>query len=430
MPRKSGSKTSNKAKPYKKKSYKKKVYKKKAYAKRSTFFEPVGRYLGGLAGSVIGGPAGATVGSGLGSTAGSLVSKITGFGSYHVNKNTLYSNSIPQFQNHMGDGAIRIRHKEFIMDVVSSPTAGLFNTNVLHISASDQQTFPYLSQLAINFEEFAFEGLVFEYRTSSGSLSTTGQLGTVIGAVQFNSLAQPYINKQQMEASTFGQSTVASQSCLFPVECDSKQTPSNGIFYNMRPGIINVNNDLRWSRLGNFTIATQGMPSASETVGELYVSYDVVLLKPILIQDSGAAADHWTSDAGIVAGATYFGAVSTITPNSDVFTALTGTTINFDPSFNGRVQITYAVFGGAGAWLSPTMLNNPPSSNDLLLFNNDTQADLNVLTDPALNYCYSTGFFTINSQNGVGGFVTLNGGTFFTPVWMDLMIVQIPADFD
>lgn len=337
--------------------------------------------------------------------------------------------SIPQFQNRLGDGSIRIRHKEFIADVISSPTPGLFLPVTYHLSASDQYTFPYLSQIAVNFEEFAFEGLVFEYITSSGSISATGQLGTVVGAVQFNSLAAPYQNKQQMEASTFGQSTVASQSCLFPVECDAAQTPSNGIFYNIRPGISNVNNDLRWSQLGNFTLATVGMPNASETVGELYVSYDCVLMKPILIQDSGASADHWTNTTGIVAGTVYFGTSPQITPQSDNFTSLGGVDILFDSSFAGKVCIIYAVNGTAGAWVSPTMVAGIGATDLNILFAN-TQNDLNVATDPALTYAYSVGYFQISPVLGNRSVISLAGGTFFGPTDMDLIIMQIPADFD
>jgi len=402
-----------------------------ARSKPSKFFSPVGKYLGGAIGGYLGGPLGAGIGAGIGSSAGSMISKLTGFGSYKVMKNTISADSIPQFTSRMGDGSIRIRHKEFITDVISSATPGQFLPIVYHLSASDQQTFPYLSQLAVNFEEFAFEGLVFEYITSSGSLSTTGQLGTVVGATQFNSLAAPYANKQQMEASTFGQSTVASQSCLFPVECDASQTPSNGIFYNQRPGISNVNNDLRWSQLGNFSLATVGMPNASETVGELYVSYDCVLFKPILIQDSGAAADHWTATTGISIAApiAYFGTDAALTAQSDNFTTVATDLITFDPSFHGKVQILYAISGDPAGWIGPdfTPLTGATALNILI---NDSINYLDVFTNVGLNYTTTVGFFTINPVGGVGAQIQLTGGNFANPTTLDVIITQIPADFD
>lgn len=412
---------------------KKKVYKKKSTSKahrKSSFFAPVGKMIGGAAGGYIGGPAGALIGSQLGSSAGSLISKITGFGSYHVSKNTIITNSIPQFQNRAGDGSIRLKHKEFIADVKSSPTPGTFLPITYALSASDANTFPYLSQLAINFEEFAFEGLVFEYITSSGSLSTTGQLGTVVGAVQFNSLAQAYLNKQQMEASTFGQSTVASQSCLFPVECDAMQTPSNGIFYNSRPGITNVNNDKRWSQLGNFTIATVGMPLASETVGELYVSYDCVLMKPILIQDSGSLADHWIASTGIVAPTNYFGTNAVLTAQSDNFTSLTPTTITFNPSFQGKVQVSYAVHGALGAWADPLMAVGAGVTALNILDSNITYQYLKVGDAATEMQLFTVAYFIISSVGGARPVITLSGGAIFAPDYMDLIITSIPADFD
>lgn len=397
---------------------------------KSTIFAPIGRIAGTALGGLLGGPAAAGIGAGLGSTAGEYVSKLLGFGSYTVKRNTILDNSIPQFENRMGDGTIRIRHKEFIRDVISSSSPGNFNVITFNVSASNPTTFPYLSQLAVNFEEYAFEGLVFEYITSSGSISSTGQLGTVIGAMQFNSLAAPYVNKQQMEASTFGTSTVASQSCMFPIECDAMQTPSNGIFYNVRPGISNVNNDPRWSQLGNFSLATVGMPNASETVGELYVTYDCLLMKPILIQDSDARADHWIqpTGAGVVAGSVYFGTNPTLTAQSDNFTSLGGTVINFDPSFFGNVAISYALHGSAGLWVDPTMTAGNSSAVPLNLLDGGVTYQYvkdSLATDLEI---YTTAYFTIQPLGGVGGQVALAGGTFFNPTFMDLIIVQLPSD--
>jgi len=399
--------------------------------RQSTIFSPAGRYLGGLAGGFLGGPAGAAIGSSLGSTAGSLISKITGFGSYRVNKNTIFADSIPQFQSRLGDGSIRIRHKEFISDVISSSTPGLFNPVQFAVSASDANTFPYLSQLAVNFEEFAFEGLVFEYVTSSGSLSTTGQLGTCVGAMQFNSLAAPYVNKQQMEASTFGQSTVASQSCLFPIECDALQTPSNGIFYNSRPGIVPTNNDKRWNQLGNFTFATVGMPAASETVGELYVSYDVLLMKPILIQNSGCQADHYTATTAISGGTPYWGTDYALTSGSDNFTTLDGVdVVTIDPSFFGKIAVSFSWTGAAGLWLDPTAVAFNTGATALNILNGNT---VNQLPAAYLNGTFSTwitSYWNIAPVGGIGAKIQLTGGTTSTPTNMDFIITQLPEDFN
>lgn len=403
-------------------------------SRESTLFAPIGKFLGGAAGGFLGGPAGAALGSTLGSTAGSLISRLTGFGNYKVKRNTLIDDSIPQFQSRMGDGCIRIRHKEFISDVVSSATPGLFNPVTYGVSSSNANTFPFLSSIAVNFEEFAFEGLVFEYITSSGSLSTTGQLGTVVGAMQYNSLALPYTNKQQMEASTYGESTVASQSCLFPIECDAAQTPSNGIFYNIRAGMSSVNNDPRWSQLGNFTLATVGMPAASENVGELYVAYDVVLMKPILVQNSGSLADHWYNDTAIDT-TNYFGTSPTLSAQSDNFTLLGPSTIYFSSAFNGKVAITYAIVGAAGAWLHPDF-NPGVGATAVVIYNNFTQNQLAYTTSNVNDSTLTTVYYDLVAQPagsglpaGYGSSILLASGTFFTPTWVDLLISQVPSDF-
>lgn len=412
-----------KKKPYVKKKYSQsKAYKKKSTGGYGKYLAPIGSAMGSYFG-----PVGAAVGGLAGSVSGRVLDAITGHGSYKINANTVYQNSVPQFISRMGDGCIRIRHKEFITDVVSSATAGAFNNNTFSISASDALTFPYLSQLAINFEEFSFEGLVFTYVPSSGSLSTTGQLGTVIMATQYNSQSSPFTNKQQAEASTYAVSQVASQGCIHPIECDARQTPSQGIFYTTRPNLF-VPVDTRWSQLGNLNVMTQGMPNASENIGELWATYDVILCKPILIQGSGLLTDHWTSTSGVVAGSVYFGTNPVISSGSDNFTRLGGTAIEFSPSFNGNVMIIYSLIGSAGLWVDP-QFSAGIGSVALPLLDNDSSAQYTkdyLASETTIN---AMSFWTITST-GVPSTVNLTSGTFFSPVFMDLMIVQLPAEIN
>jgi len=369
------------------------------------YLAPIGSALGGYFG-----PMGSAIGGLAGSAAGKVIDTISGHGMYTINANTVYQNSVPQFMSRMGDGCIRMRHKEFITDVVSSGSTGAFNNNTYAISASDQLTFPYLSQIAINFEEFSFEGLVFTYIPSSGSLSTTGQLGTVILATQYNSQSVPFTNKQQAEASTFSVSQVASQGCIHPVECDAKQTPSQGIFYTIRPQ-VNQPVDNRWSQLGNLNVMTQGMPAASENVGELWVSYDVILCKPILIQGDTSYSDHWTSSTGVVAGSVYFGTNPTATPTSDLFTGLGGATLFISSSFNGNIAIIYNLIGSAGLWVDPTFAAGTGATALNLLDNSTHYTYINayLATNTALT---NVSYFTIKST-GVPSTITITGGTFF-----------------
>lgn len=421
----------------------KKIYKKKRPAKAGGkkkkssskkgghHFSKWGSMLGGAIGSTMG-PVGGVIGAGIGGLGGAAMDAITGHGAYKINRNTVYQNSVPQFTSRMTDGCIRIRHKEYITDVVSSATPGAFQNIPYRISASDARTFPYLSQIAVNFEEFMFEGLVFSYVPSSGSISTTGQLGTVILATQYNALSQPFTNKQQAEASTYSVSQVASMGCLHPVECDAKQTPSQGIFYTLRPSLTQQNQDPRWQQLGQFNLMTQGMPAAEENVGELYVSYDVICCKPILIQDDGMQADHWQSNnAGlsIAPNVDYFGS-PTLTTYSDGFTSIVdGTHVAINSSFNGNISVTYALHWAAGGTGNDPSINADVGLTDLNIL--DGGVTLQYLkTYSSGQVLYTTAYFTVKST-GVPSTFRLANGAFGAAIdYMDLIITSLPADFN
>jgi len=424
-------KAAMKASPYRAKAKKKKTTSRKKVAKTSyaKYMSPIGGALGTYFG-----PAGTAIGTLAGGMAGKLMDSISGHGSYTVNANTVYQNSVPQFTSRVTDGCIRMRHKEFIRDVITSPTAGAFQNNTLVISASDASTFPYLSQIAVNFEEFMFEGLVFSYVPSSGSLSTTGQLGTVIMATQYNSLSVPFTNKQQAEASTYSVSQVVSQGALHPIECDAKQTPSQGIFYSKRPGVQSaMANDPRWSQLGVFNLMTQGAPNASETIGELWITYDVILAKPILLQDDSAQADHWIqTTAGVAAsGGPYWPPDAILTTFSDGFTQLLpdGVTLAIDPAFNGNIAVSYALHGSAGLWVDPLIsIGNGAALLNILDSSTTNQYVKSYLA--ADQEIYTTAYFTISGNGGSQSTLIFSGGTFFTPVTLDLIIQTLPANFN
>ena len=98
----------------------------RAGLKRATGAVPKGAFK--TAGTYLGNAAGGKLGGVLGGAAGDLISRITGFGDYMVNSNTIMSNTetIPTFSNN-GDG-IRIRHREFVKDIVGSSA---FTTQLL-----------------------------------------------------------------------------------------------------------------------------------------------------------------------------------------------------------------------------------------------------------------------------------------------------------
>lgn len=392
----------------------------------------IGGVLGGAVGGVFGQPG---VGAALGSGAGAILNSIFGKGSYTVKRNTvLYPEQVPIFNSNGVEGCIRMQHKEYIQDIVSSITPGAFQVQSFKIDPADSTTFPFLSQIATNFEEFRINGMIFYFKTTSGNISSTQALGNVIMATAYDSNFNGYNNKQEMLAATFSTSVVASQSTMHPIECDPEQTPSRGLFFTKIPGISPINADSRWSNLGLFNIATQGVDGAEINLGELHVSYDVTLCKPRLVSDSVAQADHYQLGAGINTVTPLY-LTGSLTPESDGFTEIGDTQILFDSSFNGNVVVQYTLFGSTGAWISPA-ISAGTGASDLLILNNDTDNDLQYTFAAAERGVTTIAYFTIKSAPagsglgpGVGAALNFSGGTFFTPTNGDLLIMQLPSDF-
>jgi hypothetical protein len=231
--------------------------------------------LGGIAGAYLGGPLGGV----LGSKAGDLLSKITGFGGYKVNSNTLIDgNSVPSFRL-VSDG-IEIAHREFISDVTIQ--AGFSNTGLVGqypINPGLKPSFPWLSTIAQNFEEYQMLGLVYEYRPSSGSAvaTTSAALGTVIYATDYNVQSPAFTSKQQMESYEFSCSTVPFEGMLHPVECKPGSETLTTRY--IRTGSVPAGGDPKMFDLGLFQVGSVGAQS-TYTCGELWVSYHLRLKRP------------------------------------------------------------------------------------------------------------------------------------------------------
>lgn len=213
---------------------------------------------------------------------GSLVGSIVGYGDYKTPSGNLHGN-VPQIRN-SSTGTI-IRHAEYICDISSgagNPTA--FNNQAFALNPGHGSTFPWLHEIANNFEEYEFRGLVFEYKTMSvdAIASSSVNVGSVIMATDYNVNHAPFTSKQQMENYEFCTSGKPSQTTMHMVETARSQTPLTRLYVRNENPTSFTGQDLRLYDLGLFQIATQGLPAAAASIGELWVTYEVEFFKPCL----------------------------------------------------------------------------------------------------------------------------------------------------
>lgn len=308
--------------------------------------QTLGTVLGSLAGLTFG-PAGTVVGAGVGGAVGRGVGWITGSGDYKTNFKQVSSNActVPSFSTNSASTVIS--KKEYLGDVISSSTALAFSINTYAINPGQGATFPWLGNIASNYEEYEFLGLVFEYKSTSGEsvASTNTSLGTVIMATEYDSTKPPFASKLQMEDYFFGDSIKPSSSMLHAVECKKSQSPTGGKLY-IREGAL-TGSDLRWTDFGNFSIATTGIPGASTNLGELWVTYKVKLMKPrlpITLSLAGQIGSYHAYRSLASASLPLGVFVSGVGP---LAVTLTGSSLSFPFEPLGVYSIVFSLFSGS-----------------------------------------------------------------------------------
>jgi len=360
--------------------------------------------------------------SNAGEQFGEWLGKISGLGAYKLQRNSLVSSSQVPFMHSSQDG-VRIRHREFIQDISSSIA---FSSTSIAMNPGMSETFPWLSAIAQNFEEYRFEGLAVEFKSTSADAlnSTNTALGTIIMAAEYNSSQSAYINKQQMENSMWAMSAKPSECMIMPVECAPSLNPLSNQY--IRLGDVASGQDIRLYDLCNVQIASVGSQAAA-VVGELWVTYDVVLFKPQL--DSGLALSaqsaHYQLTAPVVTTA-YFGTARTESFDS-IGLSFTGTVLTFPIGSQGRYQITYRVVGDSTALTAPTFTY--ANASEQKIWDANTVYGASNTGSTAVSFNRSTIIYIPDPT--VIATLTLSVGTLpANPTAGDLFVNQLNNDID
>jgi len=330
------------------------------------------------AGYAIGNATGVPYGGMFGKELGARLVKIVGSGDYEMNTavNSLFKGGgeLPSASFGSDASTIRIRRREFLADLKTSSVAGEFVNYAYSINAGIRETFPFLSQLASNYEEYCFDGLVFEFVSSASPYISNTALGTVIASMQYNAASPVFTNKYTMENSAFAISARLDRNLMYGVECAKGSNPQN--CYYTRTGTSTL--PVTTTDLGQFQLAfapSTTVPT-NTVLGELWVTYDVVVKRPILNtnrlgfyhiygSDSSAAAPFAAASSSTITE-TNTGAIS--------FSRTSSTTLSFvDAVVGDQYMLVYTHYGttlpGANA-VDPTFVYTGCSAT--LAFKGDT----------------------------------------------------------
>jgi hypothetical protein len=306
---------------------------------------------GSIAGKAVGGMFGnASLGKGVGKWLGSGIGQIFGSGDYQIagavpKYNVITNgNQIPKFSTERQTNVVC--HREYLGDI--SGTAA-FNVGQYPLNPGMANTFPWLSTVAQNYQEYKFHGLVFEFRSLITDYVTSGAPGTVIMATNYNAGDATYTTKQQMENSEFAVSTKPTINLMHGVECADTQTILPQRYVRNTP--VPAGQDVRLYDAGLFQFATQANPV--QDLGELWVSYCVEFFKPSLSNDVGGTVSSVHQYRTLTSGAIPFGA-NLVTNTGDISLVVTNSTISWVAYPATRYQITLMWTGTASTIVVPS----------------------------------------------------------------------------
>lgn len=211
-----------------------------------------------------------------------------------INKNIRGSrgiNTVPTFASVKDEqGDITVQHREYVGDIFANKAGEYFENKAFDLNPGLQRTFPWLSQLAMNFDEYVFIQLAFTFRStiSIATSSGDGQTGMVILCTDYNPDHPKFDSKQRMMEYDGAQSAKCTISAVHGVECDPSKLAGDQA-KRMRTAPVLVHGNKLDYDLGKFQIAISGTPAAlqNNTIGEIWVSYTVLLRKPKYYQALG-----------------------------------------------------------------------------------------------------------------------------------------------
>ena len=287
----------------------------KTQARGRAFGRSLGEGVGGLLGSrfpALAGPASSAlgwVGDKAGAWLGNKLGTIMGWGSYRISKNTVAEGTAVPYMHKSGQSA-HIAHREFLGDVVAGPTANAFNVDYIDIQPANRRLAPWLSNLASQYQEYRIKGMMFHFVSttatalvSGGGPQSSNNIGTIIMATSYNSgIAKPFPDKTTMENTQYTQSAKLSENMAHAIECDPRLMPYN--LWYVRTGPVPAGQPIQMYDYAKFALATIS-PYPNTTLGELWVTYDIGLLKPIMRNGANVLSDVFQA-VGPFNGATQY----------------------------------------------------------------------------------------------------------------------------
>ena len=200
-------------------------------------------------------------------------------------------------------GGITYSHSEYIGDLYGPDNAS-FTVVKYPVNVGMSSVFPWLSQIAANFEEYQLRQMVVEYRSMVEANQTdSGLNGEIIMASNYNPNAKPFADKATMLQYFGAQSGKVTEGCVHGIECDPSKLQGDGHKFVRNTPVV-YGQDLSDYDQALLQIAVNNCPTnyQNQQLGELWVHYTVTLQKPRMYTSLGLAIpkDIYVNKTGVV----------------------------------------------------------------------------------------------------------------------------------
>lgn len=245
----------------------------------------------------------------------------------------------PRFTTKAGNTIVT--HREFVREVRGLSTDVSMISEL--ITPDNPGLFPWLSTISRNYEMFRFHKLKFEYV----SRSPTTIYGSITYAVDFDPTDIPDPDLIQICQMEGARSTNVWLGCTLEVKGKDLH-PQERMYVSNEPGVPSRKTDL--GRLIEFI----DKMSSSNTVGQLWVSYSIEMIKPqpaAPLSGMKVTASTSTSSSWIIPDDQYYSAGGVAIYSTPGFQD----TIVFKQSFQGLLQVMVRAIDNSGIplWRMP-----------------------------------------------------------------------------
>jgi hypothetical protein len=243
-------------------------------------------------------------------------------------------------------------------------------------------------------------------------------------AVQYRADATAFTSKQQVLNEMWSADSKPSESFFMPVECAPAECPMDVQY--IRTSALSSSDDIKFYDLGKLALSSVGSQAAA-VVGELWVTYEVALKKPVLSGSIGIdALSTSLSRSSPTAGTAPNGTAFISSVNNFLGVTFGGTnsrTVTIPLGVAGKFWCSYFWYGGSASWVVPGF-----SFTNVTLLTTNGNATQQVSGGATIASASSSFIISVDDPSVVTTITTDTTGTFgATPVF-ELAIVQL--DFD